>query len=484
MGHIRVRPTDRMRVGGVSDVSVHGGGFGDLVFERAPIATILVDAGRIVAANEAARTLLGVPAEGLLDRRLLDFVGEPDRSSVRSRLRELEAGQVRPDRLAVELRVDHAVRPVDLHLAAHDSGVVLAQLVTHVATAAAELRAERAFRSTMLELQLLVHDSVDDREFYATLIQRAVEVIPGAQFGSILVRQPGTWRYEFEAAVGFDLDGLRRFPILGEELFRDDEDTRARVVTEYPPPENAAPERVRWWLEDLRLGELRASVTAPVHLDGEPVAIFSVDNLDDPDAFGPTSVEMATVLGRLITDLLRRRGLEAELRAERAAYRHQAMHDGLTGLANRRHFEQRLAEVLALSDPSGIGVFFVDVDDFKRINDEHGHDGGDEVLMELGRRLTGTVRSSDLVARWGGDEFVILTFGIEESQADALAERLVRRCAEPVPLTDGTVVRTGVTAGIAWSASPTVSDDLLLIADGALFRAKAEGKGCHDLVAL
>ncbi|MEM9036410.1 MAG: GGDEF domain-containing protein [Actinomycetota bacterium] len=465
--------------------SGHGGGdFGGLGLERAPLATLLVRDGVIVAANAASSSLLGVPAGQLLGGRLLDLVahdadGESAAGFFGSGPDELGP----PRRATLPIRVADDHRAMQVSVAVEDPSTLVVQLVDGEDPLAAELRAERAFRVALIELQQLADDAVDDDLFYSTLIDRAVTVVPGAQGGSILLGRHDPWRYEFAACVGFDLERIRRYPIFGDELFRDEVDTAARVVTEHLPPEGLDADRLQWW-KDCRMDELRATVCSPVHLDGTPVALIGLDNFETPDAFGTTSIEMTTALGHLITDLLRRRGLEAELRSERAAYRHQALHDELTGLANRRQLEDRLARLATPQPRSRSAVLFVDVDDFKLINDLHGHEGGDDVLVEIGRRLTGAVRSSDLVARWGGDEFVVVTFGDDELRTGTLAERIVERCSRPISLRSGAEVRAGVTVGVAWSDGPHDGANLLRVADRALYRAKADGKGRSDMVAI
>jgi diguanylate cyclase (GGDEF)-like protein len=165
----------------------------------------------------------------------------------------------------------------------------------------------------------------------------------------------------------------------------------------------------------------------------------------------------------------------ARLRGEQRV-RHEAVHDPLTGLANRTLFRDRLAQALARSKRSGgaIGLLFVDLDDFKHVNDAHGHAAGDEVLVELGRRLQAAVRPSDTVARLGGDEFVVLCEQVDVRSAVALGQRLQEAIRLPVTVS-GTVHDLSASIGIA--LGQTDPDVLLGNADSALYRAKAQGGG-------
>jgi len=148
--------------------------------------------------------------------------------------------------------------------------------------------------------------------------------------------------------------------------------------------------------------------------------------------------------------------------------------DPLTGLANRRSAEQALAAAVA-GDASGVSVAILDVDHFKRVNDEWGHEAGDDVLKEVGARLAHAAGTGCTVARWGGEEF-LLVCEPPASAADvaALAREAVR--AEPFPLRDGGALRITLSAGWTAACGGDASGDLVRRADGALYAAKAGGR--------
>jgi diguanylate cyclase (GGDEF)-like protein/PAS domain S-box-containing protein len=163
---------------------------------------------------------------------------------------------------------------------------------------------------------------------------------------------------------------------------------------------------------------------------------------------------------------------------------HLARHDTLTALPNRALGIERIEGAIRSLPESGplVAVLFVDLDRFKVVNDGLGHDAGDELLVAVGRRIAGVVRRHDTVARFGGDEFVIVCEQLrDEHQAVELAERALDALARPVPLERAEVV-VSASIGIALTRRPTDhASDLLRDADAAMYRAKSRGGNSYEL---
>jgi diguanylate cyclase (GGDEF)-like protein len=156
---------------------------------------------------------------------------------------------------------------------------------------------------------------------------------------------------------------------------------------------------------------------------------------------------------------------------------HQAVHDSLTGLANRGQFIQRLRH--AMTNVAGrrrVGVLFIDLDDFKIINDSLGHTAGDQLLNTIGERLRRAIRPTDSVARVGGDEFTICCDHLRRpADATDLASRLLADIGRPIALAGGEVF-VSASIGIALASRDDTPETLLRDADAAMYRAKQHGK--------
>lgn len=178
------------------------------------------------------------------------------------------------------------------------------------------------------------------------------------------------------------------------------------------------------------------------------------------------------LLGRAIRYAIERKFAEVQLS-------HQALHDPLTGLANRALLMERLAQALARIErhPSSVAVLFLDIDRFKTINDNFGHEVGDSVLACIGDRLRKALRPEDMASRFGGDEFVVLCEDLEDDRhVVTIAKRIGRSISEPISLEAGEVV---VTTSIGIAAARGIGDRpevLLRDADAAVYRAKERGR--------
>jgi diguanylate cyclase (GGDEF)-like protein len=217
---------------------------------------------------------------------------------------------------------------------------------------------------------------------------------------------------------------------------------------------------------------------------GRAPAVFGVLEIQPGLARLLTSEELdfLDAIANVLADAVARRSAEQGLRQ-------QALHDPLTGLPNRLLFVDTVSRALARAKRRGhlTAVFFLDVDGFKVVNDSLGHAVGDELLQELGQRLSASLRTTDTVARFGGDEFVILCEDTRDPHATAiLAEQVAATIARPASI-GGVEHAVSASIGIALAEPPTrdaptrMAEDMIREADAAMYRAKERGRGRVEL---
>ncbi len=170
---------------------------------------------------------------------------------------------------------------------------------------------------------------------------------------------------------------------------------------------------------------------------------------------------------------IRRRRYQERLRADVDRSLEMAVTDPLTGLRNRRYILRHLEGLLA---NHAVAVLLLDLDRFKPINDTHGHGAGDAVLREVALRLRAVLRASDAVARWGGEEFLVVLNGAPPEYALLIGERLREAVAEPVSWAGGAVLHCTCSAGIAIVPKGSSAEAAIAAADEALYEAKTEGR--------
>jgi diguanylate cyclase len=195
----------------------------------------------------------------------------------------------------------------------------------------------------------------------------------------------------------------------------------------------------------------------------------------DPVEMWIGAAVVTVVVGRQLITIVDNARLLERLRESQLQLEYQAFHDSLTGLANRTLFHERLTH--AIEDRMPFGLLFVDLDDFKTVNDQSGHASGDAVLAVVGQRLAGSVRGTDIVARLGGDEFAVLAEGLEEPERVAM--RILHALAEPIMVGEQWyTVRASVGVVVCGDHDrPLTTDELLHQADAAMYEAKRQGKG-------
>lgn len=228
---------------------------------------------------------------------------------------------------------------------------------------------------------------------------------------------------------------------------------------------------------------LAAVFTLPLHRGDDRIGALDLYR-DTPGPMDTHDMDVAQTLADVAAAYLLNAQARESARAARAQLEHRSLHDPLTGLANRALLQQRLEHAARRAQRShaNAAVFFVDLDRFKQVNDRYGHHVGDELLVAVASRLATVLRSGDTLARFSGDEFVILCEDMHgTADAELLAGRIDGAFAEPFPLSRMPV---SITASVGLTfAGPAehVSEQLLVNADMAMYQAKRRGGAGHHV---
>ena len=328
-------------------------------------------------------------------------------------------------------------------LAGSDAALVFAgpvQELVELADVARSLADQAAL--ALQRIGLTAAAVAEDRErYFRTLVLTSTDVI--------LISRDGRIEYATPSAQTF----FGR-TVLGERF----DDIVHPVRPAEPRPAEAAPDGPLW---PNAVDDTEATITRP---DGElTVLVHRRDLSGEPTVRGVVTT---------MRDITAERALRRDL-----AYR--ASHDELTGLANVRAWEENLAaeEDRRRGPGDGIAVVFVDLDNFKSMNDQYGHPAGDEVLAEVARRIQSCLRAGDLAARVGGDEFAVLLRGLSSvEEARAVVRRLVEALARPATV-DRITVECQASVGLSYTEGAERVRSLVRHADTALYVAKDQGKG-------
>jgi diguanylate cyclase (GGDEF)-like protein len=296
-----------------------------------------------------------------------------------------------------------------------------------------------------------------------TLLKRVLEI----DLAAVLKLLPGEDEFEVVASVG-------------------PSPKHTRVPTGYESQAGytlatGTPTVVADWAEEERfrrpgvLAGMVSGLTVLIKGDDRPYGVLGMQSRVQRD-FSTEDVSFMQALANVLANAIERRTSEERTR-------HEALHDPLTGLANRNLFLDRLEHALAQKRrrEGSVAVLFLDLDQFKMVNDSLGHAAGDELLAAVAPRIQGAIRPGDTVARFGGDEFAVLAEDISsERDATRVAERIAESLTRPFVLR-GREHFASASIGISIGTGSEQPEALIRDADAALYRAKERGRGGYEI---
>lgn len=445
--------------------------FRSLVQNSSDLIVVTDAAGSLTYLSPSITRLLGWRYEDLLGRSILTLVHPDDADLMRMRALTPTSG---------------AAQPFDIRVRAADGKerrfeVVVANLLSeptvrgYVANArdVTSQRHHEAQLARMAERQRTVAElgrralEGEDLDSLMTAASRAAAITLGTEFSSVLELLPDQNRLVLRWAYGWPQGWVGRTVVpAGTESLAGRSLESAEPVVVHGLSAEMFP-------DSSPLHELGVDSGVDVRIGdhGNPFGVLAV-HTDKPRRFSTDDLHFMQSIAHVLAAAVGRRRAEEETR-------HRALHDDLTGLPNRALLIDRIEQALGRSERNGTrcAVMFCDVDQFKVVNDSLGHSAGDRLLVTVAARLTEVLRPGDTVARFGGDEFVIVCDNVvDERAAREIADRIADKIAEPLQVGDRELVLT-TSIGIAFGAGrSTDADALISDADAAMYHAKARGR--------
>ncbi|WP_285117227.1 diguanylate cyclase [Leifsonia sp. fls2-241-R2A-40a] len=453
------------------------------LYDRVPCGLVTVTAnGRIIRANETFRAWTGLGGDRLLGMPLTDLLEPGARIFHETRFLPILQlkGEVREVALSIRTSQDAGL-PVLVNAVVDAAGD---EPLTHIAVFDASLRQD-------YERQLLAARRIaESSEARTRVLQNATTAFGASEtidgLAQALATSVHTGLGATAAAVelgghaaqvvGASLDDALLPEVLADRMRdRSPDDETVLLVSARDAADTAGTPAA------LRAARLDTVLLAPLVSGGTTVGTLACYFARRPD-LDESTTDLVRSLSRQAVQTFARLQLQAQLAV-------LALYDPLTGLANRNLLREHLAKSIeaALERNEPLSLIFVDLDDFKSINDDLDHTAGDTVLKLIAARLAGAVRGDDLVGRFGGDEFIIVCRNTDFERASVVAERVRLAIRQPLAA-DGwqrtITASVGVTVRPAGSARPLVGSDLFRVADRAMYRSKAQGKDQVSVIAL
>ncbi|WP_333579603.1 diguanylate cyclase domain-containing protein [Mesotoga prima] len=436
--------------------------------------------GEILYPNRAACSLLGYSSEELMKKQVSDLLSEDSEKKFEKAKSSLFAGK---NAFQIELELITArqfklVAEVNLVIGRDtkedpDSFLMTFKDVTHLRKIESTLIEQNKFQRLLNELITEVLESDFDEKTYRYFLMRCVEVFPKADAAAFLLKKEDN-RYHFVATHNYDFEKLKTVSFSSDELIQKGSGDVV-IIKDYSVDYQMDGERLEKIIKGGRLEEIKSTLSIPIKIDDDIRMYFNLDSFTSSTAFDDKEVVNTAIgFGKAISVLLWRIQTVNELRRQRKLMEKLSMEDHLTGLPNRRaffdcaerqvEFSKRKSEAMAL--------LYLDLNDFKGVNDTLGHDVGDELLKSVGKRLSTVCRKSDLIARMGGDEFVYVLPSTGKKGSREAETRIHQAFEDPFSV-KGRSLKLTASVGIAvFPDDGKTIRELLIVADEKMYENK------------
>ncbi len=436
--------------------------------------------GEILHPNRAACSLLGYSSDELMKKQVSDLLSEDSEKKFEKAKSSLFAGK---NAFQIELELITArqfklVAEVNLVIGRDtkedpDSFLMTFKDVTHLRKIESTLIEQNKFQRLLNELITEVLESDFDEKTYRYFLMRCVEVFPKADAAAFLLKKEDN-RYHFVATHNYDFEKLKTVSFSSDELIQKGSGDVV-IIKDYSVDYQMDGERLEKIIKGGRLEEIKSTLSIPIKIDDDIRMYFNLDSFTSSTAFDDKEVVNTAIgFGKAISVLLWRIQTVNELRRQRKLMEKLSMEDHLTGLPNRRAFFDCAERQLEFSKRNceGMALLYLDLNDFKGVNDTLGHDVGDELLKRVGKRLSTVCRRSDLIARMGGDEFVYVLPSTGKKGSREAETRIHQAFEDPFSV-KGRSLKLTASVGIAvFPDDGKTIRELLIVADEKMYENK------------
>jgi len=320
----------------------------------------------------------------------------------------------------------------------------------------------------------IVKTGMDDETYYRVL-KMAIEIVPGVQAGSVLLRDGNVFR--FAATIGYDFSILKKVTLKEEELLQT-RNNDIGVVRNLTKKNDLNINDDRGFILNTagRTDEIIEMLSIPINIDSKVKAFFNLDNLEEKTNITPESIKIARLFSDVMTAIMQKNEYEKELSKKNDELKKLSNFDPLTNLSNRRFLSENISRLFQEVKEAGTTLYmlYLDLNNFKSINDNYGHDMGDLLLAEYGKRIKERVRNIDMVSRIGGDEFLLIMTSLGKADLLKFLDRFIKETKEPYYIDSK---KFYISSSIGVSQFPkdgNTFQELLKKADMAMYTAKKE----------
>ena len=440
------------------------------------VVVLLNEECRVEYVNPAIKGIAGVCSQECRSRYLLDVCQCEDHALIEKTLEDSKADGEQTCITRIRSKEDDMtwVRFSSKFLSNERKYVCVIRDITERKIIEEDQKRYFKLQNTFIELISEVLIDGINNDSYKRILDLAVDFIPNIQAGSMLIENEAG-RYEFVAARGYDFNALKTITFSRDELAQA-KNGQIEIIDHLPDinREKLDEDRANTLKTSGRTIDIVETLSIPITARDGKTAYFNLDNQDPTVSITEESIRMARLFSDAIKAVMKKLELEKELIRKNEQLQRLSNYDPLTNLPNRRYLAENIESLLSYMKRYNreLALIYLDLDNFKTINDSFGHDCGDSLLTAFGERIEKVLRKSDLVARIGGDEFVFVLPEIARVSVVEFIKRIVDAIHEPFILRGHTF---NIDASLGVSMYPVDGDSfesLIKKADMAMYEAK------------